>query len=402
MSVPGVTLWSPCRTPSGSRWSALSPAWRRCRGTSSPRRPGRTRSSRRPAVHREPGAARRASRRYPRCARSSCSPPGTTTCCRCPARRGAAPTPAGVHDAVDRRAGGRARCCLAARVPGDGARAGPGAVGPSVAVRRSPTSACWSSATARSAGRSRAASPAFEVTLTAVASRARAGDDLVRAGARHRRAARPAAAARRRGRDRAADRRDHRPGRPRVPRRDARRRAAGQRGPRQGRRHGRAGRGGAAGRLQAALDVTDPEPLPDGHPLWHSPGVLITPHVGGATQRVRAAGGAPGRGASSPRCVAGRAAAATSSPGDESRGPFRRSVRRVGACGQTPAMVEHRGGDRDPQGAVAGAQRRTGGTGRVEGPQFLMTRGAQPSASMPRRGRPGCWRASGPSTGARR
>ena len=29
----------------------------------------------------------------------------------------------------------------------------------------------------------------------------------------------------------------------------------------------------------AALDVTDPEPLPDGHPLWASPHVLITPHV---------------------------------------------------------------------------------------------------------------------------
>ncbi|UKY52850.1 2-hydroxyacid dehydrogenase [Streptomyces inhibens] len=34
-------------------------------------------------------------------------------------------------------------------------------------------------------------------------------------------------------------------------------------------------------RLRAALDVTDPEPLPAGHPLWHAPGVLITPHVGG-------------------------------------------------------------------------------------------------------------------------
>ena len=29
----------------------------------------------------------------------------------------------------------------------------------------------------------------------------------------------------------------------------------------------------------AALDVTDPEPLPDGHPLWSSPHCLITPHV---------------------------------------------------------------------------------------------------------------------------
>jgi phosphoglycerate dehydrogenase-like enzyme len=37
------------------------------------------------------------------------------------------------------------------------------------------------------------------------------------------------------------------------------------------------------GRLRAALDVTDPEPLPPEHPLWSAPNVLITPHVGGAT-----------------------------------------------------------------------------------------------------------------------
>ncbi|MFG2819911.1 2-hydroxyacid dehydrogenase [Kitasatospora sp. NPDC048365] len=36
-----------------------------------------------------------------------------------------------------------------------------------------------------------------------------------------------------------------------------------------------------AGRLCAALDVTDPEPLPPGHPLWHTPNTLISPHVGG-------------------------------------------------------------------------------------------------------------------------
>lgn len=35
------------------------------------------------------------------------------------------------------------------------------------------------------------------------------------------------------------------------------------------------------GRLRAALDVTDPEPLPPEHPLWSAPGVLISPHVGG-------------------------------------------------------------------------------------------------------------------------
>jgi phosphoglycerate dehydrogenase-like enzyme len=38
----------------------------------------------------------------------------------------------------------------------------------------------------------------------------------------------------------------------------------------------------ASGRINAALDVTDPEPLPAGHPLWAMPNVLITPHVGGA------------------------------------------------------------------------------------------------------------------------
>jgi phosphoglycerate dehydrogenase-like enzyme len=39
-----------------------------------------------------------------------------------------------------------------------------------------------------------------------------------------------------------------------------------------------------AGRLRAALDVTDPEPLPPGHPLWSAPGLLLTPHVGGAVR----------------------------------------------------------------------------------------------------------------------
>ncbi len=36
-----------------------------------------------------------------------------------------------------------------------------------------------------------------------------------------------------------------------------------------------------AGRLRAALDVTDPEPLPAEHPLWACPNLLISPHVGG-------------------------------------------------------------------------------------------------------------------------
>jgi phosphoglycerate dehydrogenase-like enzyme len=35
------------------------------------------------------------------------------------------------------------------------------------------------------------------------------------------------------------------------------------------------------GRLRAALDVTDPEPLPAGHPLWALPNALVSPHVAG-------------------------------------------------------------------------------------------------------------------------
>ena len=38
-----------------------------------------------------------------------------------------------------------------------------------------------------------------------------------------------------------------------------------------------------SGKIRAALDVTDPEPLPDGHPLWNCPNLLITPHVGAST-----------------------------------------------------------------------------------------------------------------------
>jgi phosphoglycerate dehydrogenase-like enzyme len=37
-----------------------------------------------------------------------------------------------------------------------------------------------------------------------------------------------------------------------------------------------------SGRLAAALDVTDPEPLPPGHPLWRMPNLLLTPHVAGS------------------------------------------------------------------------------------------------------------------------
>jgi len=36
-------------------------------------------------------------------------------------------------------------------------------------------------------------------------------------------------------------------------------------------------------RIRAAVDVTDPEPLPTDHPLWSAPNCLITPHIGGST-----------------------------------------------------------------------------------------------------------------------
>ncbi|MFI2711880.1 2-hydroxyacid dehydrogenase [Micromonospora sp. NPDC018662] len=39
-----------------------------------------------------------------------------------------------------------------------------------------------------------------------------------------------------------------------------------------------------SGRLRAALDVTDPEPLPADHPLWQLPNVLLTPHVAGSVR----------------------------------------------------------------------------------------------------------------------
>ena len=43
----------------------------------------------------------------------------------------------------------------------------------------------------------------------------------------------------------------------------------------------------ARGRLRSALDVTDPEPLPEDHPLWSLPGSLVVPHVGGASSAMK-------------------------------------------------------------------------------------------------------------------
>jgi phosphoglycerate dehydrogenase-like enzyme len=39
------------------------------------------------------------------------------------------------------------------------------------------------------------------------------------------------------------------------------------------------------GRIRAALDVTDPEPLPPDHPLWRAPNLMITPHLATDTPR---------------------------------------------------------------------------------------------------------------------
>ncbi len=39
----------------------------------------------------------------------------------------------------------------------------------------------------------------------------------------------------------------------------------------------------ATGRISAAIDVVDPEPLPGDHPLWKAPNLLVSPHVGGAS-----------------------------------------------------------------------------------------------------------------------
>ncbi len=91
-----------------------------------------------------------------------------------------------------------------------------------------------------------------------------------------------------------------------------------------------------SGRITAALDVTDPEPLPAGHPLWHAPGVLISPHVGGSTSAFmpRAKRLIAGQ---LRRFAAGRGRPTSSSPPTEPR-PCAAAARRTpGAPSTTPA-----------------------------------------------------------------
>ena len=90
-----------------------------------------------------------------------------------------------------------------------------------------------------------------------------------------------------------------------------------------------------AGRLRAALDVTDPEPLPEGHPLWSAPGLLLTPHVAGAVPDTNA-----------------RAAAAspTSSAASSTASPLENVVDRLltASSGSSPGLEP----ERAPSGAV--------------------------------------------------
>ena len=90
-----------------------------------------------------------------------------------------------------------------------------------------------------------------------------------------------ACGARGRGRERdAVDARDARHVRRAVLRRDEGRRVLHQHRARRERRHRRAHRCARAAQIGGAgLDVTDPEPLPPGHPLWGMRNVIITPHV---------------------------------------------------------------------------------------------------------------------------
>ena len=119
----------------------------------------------------------------------------------------------------------------------------------------------------------------------------------------------------------------------------------------------------ASGRLRAALDVTDPEPLPEDHPLWTTPGVLITPHVGGATDgdaapRRPRAGAPAGR-----RPLLARVSRSTT----PSHGPLSDPTH-SGHCQHDRDHRRHR----HAQGALDRPQHRPAGLD-LEGPHFLMS-----------------------------
>ena len=74
----------------------------------------------------------------------------------------------------------------------------------------------------------------------------------------------------------------------------------------------------AEGRIGgAALDVTDPEPLPDGHPLWTEPRCIITPHTANTLEMADPAAAASGCARTS---AAGSPASRSSGPVDPAAG----------------------------------------------------------------------------------
>ena len=97
----------------------------------------------------------------------------------------------------------------------------------------------------------------------------------------------------------------------------------------------------------AALDVTDPEPLPADHPLLDAPNLLVVPHVGSATHRTREAM-ADARGRQPARRAGGRAPAALRQPGGLRLAPRAEPLlaqlgeRLVGLRALDPHPLEHR------------------------------------------------------------
>src|SRR5688500_11813237 len=102
----------------------------------------------------------------------------------------------------------------------------------------------------------------------------------------------------------------------------------------------------ASGRLDAILDVTDPEPLPDDSPLYDLPNVSITPHISGdrKSTRLNSSHPTPTRRSADLDDRRGRARAA---PGRRDRRQHR--ARRAHRHGRTGARVRERAARRDPR-----------------------------------------------------